>query len=328
MKLLVISNNPLRPSFRQRVEMFLDLLRTDGFESEVHKLPAGHIKRRALFKRAAQFDAMLLHKKCLNFFDAGFLRKHARKIIYDFDDAVMYKASRPESEHTSHMRLFGRITRLADCIIAGNEYLAEQARRFNSNVHIVPTGLSVDDYKSGASKPNDGKVRLVWIGSKATLKYLEQLGPVLEEAGRRFENLVLRIICDSFFTLEDIPVEQRRWSLETQAADLATSDIGLAPLPDNRFTRGKCAYKMLQYMAAGLPVIASPVGANRQYIEESGAGLLAENNEQWLERITELINNASSRQQMAEAAAGFVRRFDRAVLGKKLSKIITDCIGE
>jgi glycosyltransferase involved in cell wall biosynthesis len=163
--------------------------------------------------------------------------------------------------------------------------------------------------------------------TRATLKYLEQLRPVFEEAGRRFDNLILRIICDSFFTLQNTPVEQRLWSLQAQAADLTTSDIGLAPLPDNRFTRGKCAYKILQYMAAGLPVIASPVGANRQYIKESGAGLLAENNEQWLEKITELAKDGPSRARMAKAADRYVRKFDRAVLGKTLQSLIIDCAG-
>jgi glycosyltransferase involved in cell wall biosynthesis len=327
MKLLVISNNPSRPSFRQRVEIYLDLLRAAGIDSEVHKLPKGYIKRWSLFSKAKLFDAVLVHKKCFNLLDAHCLRRHSRKIIYDFDDAVMYKADRPESEHTSHKRLFERTVRLADCVIAGNEYLAQHARQFNSNVHILPTGLAVDDYKSSAARPNDGKVRLVWIGSRATLKYLEQLRPVFEEAGRRFDNLILRIICDSFFTLQNTPVEQRLWSLQAQAADLTTSDIGLAPLPDNRFTRGKCAYKILQYMAAGLPVIASPVGANRQYIKESGAGLLAENNEQWLEKITELAKDGPSRARMAKAADRYVRKFDRAVLGKTLQSLIIDCAG-
>jgi hypothetical protein len=327
MRLLVISNNPSRPSFRQRIEIYLDLLRAGGIDSEVHKLPAGYIKRWNLFRGAGQFDAVLVHKKCFDWFDAKLLRQRSRKIIYDFDDAVMYKADRPESEYTSHKRLFERTIRLADCVIAGNEYLAQHARQFNSNVHILPTGLYIDDYKRGATKPNDGKVRLVWIGSKATLIYLEQLRPVLEEAGRRFDNLVLRVVCDSFFTLENTPVERRLWSLQTQAVDLTTSDIGLAPLPDNRFTRGKCAYKILQYMAAGLPVIASPVGANRQYIEESGAGKLAENEQQWLERITELAKDGPSRARMAKAADRYVRKFDRAVIGKKFQSLITDCVG-
>jgi glycosyltransferase involved in cell wall biosynthesis len=135
----------------------------------------------------------------------------------------------------------------------------------------------------------------------------------------------LRIICDSFLKLDNISVEKLHWSLETQAADLATGDIGLAPLPDNRFARGKCGYKILQYMAAGLPTIASPVGANRQYIEQSGAGLLAENENQWLDAITRLVEDEPSRTQMAKSAETFVKQFDRDVLGKRLLKVITDC---
>lgn len=326
MKLLVISNNPSRPSFRQRVEMFLGLLAEKGIESQVHKLPQSYVTRWKLFKKSADFDAVLLHKKCLNAFDAHCLRKHARKIIYDFDDAVMYKAGQPDAEQTSHMRLFERTTKLADCVIAGNEYLAMYARRFNSNVHIVPTGLTVDEYRKKTTRPNDGKVRLVWIGSNATLNYMEQLKEALEEVGRLFDHVVLRIICDEFFPMDNITVEERAWSVETQAADLATSDIGLAPLPDNRFTRGKCAYKILQYMAAGLPTIASPVGANHQYIEISNAGLLARDKEEWVEKITTLVKDGRLRAQMAKAADKFVKQFDRTVLVERLSSIISNCV--
>jgi len=223
--------------------------------------------------------------------------------------------------------LFKRTTALADCVVAGNEYLAQHARRFNSNVHILPTGLVLDDYKTSAARPNDGKTRLVWIGSAATVKYLEQLRPALEEIGRRFGNVVLRIICDSFLMLENMTVEQHQWSLKNQAADLAACDIGLAPLPDNRFTRGKCAYKVLQYMAAGLPTIASPVGANRQYIADSGAGLLAQDNQQWREKITALVRDAPSRAVMAKAADEFVRLFDKSVIAPRLSSIIKNCVG-
>ncbi|MFA5422480.1 MAG: glycosyltransferase [Phycisphaerae bacterium] len=326
MKLLIISNNPSRPSFRQRVEIFLESFHSNGIEAEVHKLPKCYIERWKLFKKAEKFDAVLLHKKCLNFFDVKCLRKHARKIIYDFDDAVMYKASRPQSENTSHMRLFARTAKMADCVIAGNDYLAQHARRFNKNVHVIPTGLVVDDYKTGDVRPNDGKVRLVWIGSSATLKYLEQLKAVLEQIGQKFDNVVLRIICDSFLKFKNIKVEENRWSLETQASDLSACDIGLAPLPDNRFTRGKCGYKILQYMAAGLAATASPVGVNRQFIEESRAGLLAENENQWVEIITKLINDNSARQQMAANAKEYVKKFSRDVIAQKIIKTIRACV--
>lgn len=325
-KLLIISNNPLRPSFRQRIEMFLDSLRERGIDCQVSKLPKCYIKRWRLFRRSADFDAVLFHKKCLNFIDAKFLRANAKKIIYDFDDAVMFKPTQPDNKRTSHMRLFKRTAKLADCVIAGNQYLASFAREYNSNVHTIVTGLVLDDYKVDVNRPDDSKIRLVWIGSKATLKYLRRLREPLEQIARQFDNVVLRIICDTFFELDNMPVEQHRWSLDTQAVDLATSDIGLAPLCDNRFTRGKCGYKILQYMAAGLPVIASPVGVNREYIEKSKAGLLAENDGQWIEKLSTLIQNTRVRSEMADAGGEFVKRFDKTVLADEFVSVINDCV--
>ncbi len=98
------------------------------------------------------------------------------------------------------------------------------------------------------------------------MRYLKELSPALEQIGRTCPQVVLRIICDDFFDLSAMAVEKKAWSLETEAADLAACDIGLCPLPDDNFTRGKCGFKILQYFAAGLPVIASPVGINADFL--------------------------------------------------------------
>jgi hypothetical protein len=179
------------------------------------------------------------------FFDARILRKHAGKLIYDFDDAVMYSPKTPQSDLTSHRRLFRRTAAMADVVVAGNSYLAQHALGFNNNVHILPTGLDIDRFKIDVQKQVDGKVRLVWIGSKSTLRYLSLIKPVLEKVGLRFSQAVLRIICDGFPDFKNIEVEKRNWSKQTEIADLKQCDIGLAPLPDDRFTRGKCGFKVL-----------------------------------------------------------------------------------
>jgi len=242
MNLLVLTNNPARASLRQRVGIYLDTLRDNGIECEVIRFLSGSLARRKLFKRAADFDGVFIHKKKLNFFDAIWLRRYSKKIIYNFDDAIMYSDKIPERNSRSHFVPFRRTVKLADLVITGSSYLAEHARKFNPNVKVLPIGLKVSDYKLDCPAKRDNKVRLVWIGSKSTLGYLAQLKPVLEEIGSRFDNVVLRIICDEFLCLKNMEVEKRLWSRDTRGIDLATSDIGLAPLPDNRFTRGKCSF--------------------------------------------------------------------------------------
>ena len=173
---------------------------------------------------------------------------------------------------------------------------------------------------------SDGKIRLVWIGSRSTLKYLAEIRPVLEGIGSRFDNVVLRIICDDFLDLEKMPVEKHPWSIESETTDLGACDIGLAPLPDNRFTRGKCGFKILQYGAAGLPVIASPVGANAEYVRHGTVGFLATNEAQWVESISTLAGRPDLIKSMGLAAREMAANFDIAVVGKRLCDAVKSCI--
>ena len=326
MKLLVISNNPDRASFRQRIAVHIDTLRANGIDCEVAKLPSGFLARRKLFMRAADFDAVFLHKRRLNLIEAPVFRRHAAKIIYDFDDAVMYKPRAPQSYSFSNSVRFRLTVKLADLVIAGNPYLAELARRLSTTVEVLPTGLDTKAYKLPYKPDSDGKIRLVWIGSQSTLKYLAEIKPALEEIGSHFDNAILRIICDDFFDLQSLPVEKRLWSEQTQGTDLATSDIGLAPLPDNRFTRGKCGFKILQYASAGLPVIASPVGVNTEYVKDNIVGLLATDKSQWIDSISTLIEKPDLRRTMGSAAMAMVKDFDVAVIGKSLCDLISNYI--
>ena len=324
MKLLVLTNNPSRPSFRQRFAVYLETLRREGIDCEVAKFPSGKLARLGLFKRAVDFDAVFLQKKCLNYFDSYYLRKYSKRLIYDFDDAVMYSPEKPESDWSSHFRLFQRTVRLSDMVIAGNSYLAKHAQRFNNNVKVLPTGLDTTAYDIETTSESDDKVRLVWIGSKSTLKYLAEIKPALEQIGECFSNVVLRIICDEFFDLQNMQVEKCRWSLAGQYSDLLSGDIGLAPLPDNRFTRGKCGFKILQYEAAGFPVVSSPVGVNSEYVIDNVTGYHASDISQWIDSLSRLIENDALRKQMSHAAKKEAVRFDSDIIGVKLSALITE----
>ena len=301
-------------------------MRDNGIDVHLGRFPAGSLARQKLLRQSAGFDAVFLHKKRLNPLDAFWLCRYARKVIYDFDDAVMYDDKNPDRPSCKRQRAFKRTIKLADMVIAGNKYLAEHAREFNTNVEIVPTGLDINSYKCQVAPKNDSKIRLVWIGSRSTLKYLSAIIPALEEIGVRFDNVILRIICDEFFEMQKMQVEKRLWSLERQALDLATGDIGLAPLPDNRFTCGKCGFKILQYASAGLPVIASPVGVNSDYVRNNTTGLFATDIHQWIERIVQLVKNPQLRREMGGKNLDEAKKFDVAVIGSRLVELVTKCI--
>lgn len=325
-KLLIISNNPERASFRQRIGIHLNKLNEAGIACDVCELTSKESTRIKLFKKAAGYDAVFFQKKCLNLFDALILRHYSKKIIYDFDDAIMYSASKPQHKSFSHFMPFRHTVKIADCILAGNAYLAEHAGRFNKNVHILPTSLSVKEYNL-EKVTIDSKIRLVWIGSKATLKYLAELKDVFEQIGKRYQNVVLRIIADDFFELENMEVERCMWSLENQGQDLVNSDIGIAPVVDNRFTRGKCGFKILQYQAASLPIIASPVGVNRDFVADLVTGFYSKNHKQWLENIVRLIEDAALRKKMGIAGKQFVKDYDIEIIGDRLCSLIYQQLG-
>jgi glycosyltransferase involved in cell wall biosynthesis len=323
--LFVLTNNPERASFKQRIAVYLNTLRANGINCEVARFPSGSLARRKLLKKAAGFDALFLHKKRLNPLDALWLRRYARKVIYDFDDAVMYDDKNPEKLSRKRQKSFQRTVRLADMVIAANPYLAAHAKSFNKNVEVLATGLNVSDYEQSAHKPDDGKIRMVWIGSKSTLRYLAEISDVLEEIGSRFNNVVLRIICDDFFDLQNMKVEKCLWSLEKQIEDLAESHIGLSPLPSDRFTKGKSGgFKILQYAAAGLPVIAS-LGVNADCVREGVNGFLAGGRDDWVEKISRLLRDSQLRKQMGRAGRVEVQRFDLGVIGERLCNLVKRC---
>lgn len=326
MRLLVLTNNPDRASFRQRIGIHLPLLQERGVRPEIAVLPGGSFARQKLFRHAAEFDGLLLHRKMLNAWDGYWLRRSARRVIYDFDDAIMYSDRKPEQVSRLRFRRFARSVALSRLVIAGNAYLADHARQYSDCVRVLPTSLDMEPYRAPPPKADDGNVRLVWIGSRSTLKYLREIAPALEEVAGRCGDAVLRIICNEFLDLKIMRVEKRTWSRGTEAADLATSDIGLAPLPDNAFTRGKCGFKILQYQAARLPVVASPVGVNAEYVQPGVTGFHAITASEWVDTLTRLIRDCGLRAQMGEEGATHAQGFDARIIGRRWAEWIVACL--
>ncbi|NLH15142.1 MAG: glycosyltransferase family 4 protein [Phycisphaerae bacterium] len=324
MKLLVITNNPQRASFRQRFGVYLPILAAEGIDCRVVALPAGTLARLQLYRRARNYDGVIWHKKAVNPIDAFFLRRYAPRLLYNYDDALMFSDKRPESDSPTHRRRFLRTLKLAEIVLVGSHYLSEQARPHHSKVFILPLGLEVSRYGAPIERPTDGRIRLVWIGSKSTLGYLKALSPVLDQLAKRHPNLTLRIIGDEFFDLDRMPVEKVIWDANKRYADLTQCDIGLAPLPNDRFSMGKCSFKVLEYSASGLPVVGSPVGTNSDHILDGKTGFLAETHDQWRIHLDRLIADPDLRRTMGSAGRFRAANYDISVVGRKLVEILTD----
>jgi glycosyltransferase involved in cell wall biosynthesis len=320
MKILLLANNPNRAGFRQRFNVYFDIMKSYGIEPVVESPDKSFLKRIMQYRQMDRYDAILLHKKCLNFMEALFFCPQKAKVIFSYDDAIMFN-DKGQSTWT-HLSRFRRSLKKADNVIVGSSYLAQQAEAYHKSVNVLPLGLKINDYSPDVPKPGDGKIRLVWIGSTATLGYIEELKPVIQKLARQYPNLVLRLICDDFIDIPGVTIEKVRWQVETRGRNIAECDIGLAPLPDTPFTRGKCSFKVLEYSASGLPVAASPVGTNADYVQEGQTGFLTVSEEQWFEKLSLLIETPSLGKEMGQKGRQFAAQFDISLIGQKLCEII------
>jgi glycosyltransferase involved in cell wall biosynthesis len=229
--------------------------------------------------------------------------------VYDFDDA-MFVGSGPGTGLGSRLvkgeaRRWARYVAAAQLVIAGNEYLASAASERAGRVEVVPSCVDPARYPHhdhGDRSP----VTIGWVGSRTTSRYLGQVLPALERMNR--EGLRARLLVVGGGALPAARwLEQRPWSLEREAADLADFDIGILPLPDDPWTQGKCGYKALQYLAAGVPVIASPVGVNVRLVGKE-RGRLASSDTEWRGAFEELCGDPEARRQMGEEGRRFAER--------------------
>lgn len=308
-RVLVLINNPRQASYRVRIEAIVPLLRERGFDLDVQVRSRNWLARRRLLRSAGAYHAVLLQRKLLDPSDARLLRRSATgKIFYDIDDAVMYH-NRPVSWLTrwTTSRRFQATARAIDHVVAGNDYLADIFRQRGKAVTVLPTVVDPARYIVKAHAPTHTP-RLVWIGSRSTVPYLRRFLSAMEQAARDVPGLTLLTISDETVQSETLKVEHIPWSADTEAASLARGDIGIAPTPTDRWTLGKCGFKIVQYMAAGLPVIASPVGANAELVREGKSGLLPDQPADWIKAIVTLTQDAVQRAEMGHVGRQLVEQ--------------------
>jgi len=297
-RVLFISKGDRAASTRYRALAFFPGLRDAGWEPLHLSTQGGPLAKLGLLRAARRADAVVVLRRLFSAPMRTLLRKSAKHLVFDFDDAIFTSPDGRDS--TSRRKGFDDIVRQCDQVWAGNEYLAEAARALNPRVTCLPTVLDPVKYQVSPVMPAD-RIDLVWIGSSSTRRYLESAIPMLDEAAKRDDRLRLKIVADFDLHSNAIPTIPRPWSDTNEATELASSHIGIAPMPDDEWTRGKCAFKVIQYMAAGLPVISSDAGANRDVVRYSVTGMLASTDNQWLEAIKTLADDADLRSRMGHA---------------------------
>lgn len=271
------------------------------------------IALRGLARRAASLlpigarpDVVLVQREAFFLFNEWSERLASLRapIVFDFDDAIWIHAVSEANRRFGFLKNVSkipRIARLAHTVIAGNEYLATWARQHNPRVHVVPTCVDTERW-TDAPRTDTGIVTIGWSGSASTLAHLELILPALREVHRRFGNRVrVRVMGAPSFRDAALGVAGEPWSEPAEIPFLQSMDIGLMPLPNDEWSKGKCGLKGLTSMACGAATVMSPVGVNPSIIEHGVNGFLASTHDEWVARLSELIEDAELRRHLGAA---------------------------
>ncbi len=326
------------PSQRYRLEQWEPLLRERGVEityapfedEELHSLvykPGNLAKKMRLVSRG--FARRLSHVNKARNYDLVYIMREAALLgppvferlihqqrtpmVFDFDDAIFVSYRSPSNGYLSYLKFASKtktICRLASHVMVGNPYLAEYARQVNDNVTVIPTTIDTDRYqllpRGPRNESHSGPPVIGWTGSHSTVPHLDTLREALKELAQT-EKFQLRVIGTPVYECPPLDVEVRMWHAETEVTDLDGVDIGIMPLPEDKWSKGKCGLKALQFMALGIPVICSPVGVNSQIIQDGVNGLLAASKAEWIEKLTRLLRSPELRQRLGEAGRATLR---------------------
>ena len=227
--------------------------------------------------------------------------KH-KKIIYDFDDAIWIPNTSKENGLASWVKAFWKvkyICRWSYKVACGNQYLCDYASRYNSQVVLLPTCVDTENRYNQLKDHRSGPVVIGWTGSHSTMHYLDEVVPVLEKVVGEFGAHVLIISNkEPGFKLPNMQFQY--WKEASEIEDLLQFDIGLMPLKKDAWSEGKCGFKLIQYLALGIPAITRPVGVNRNIVDEGETGFFCETEKDWYNALAALIKDKSLRQAMGK----------------------------
>jgi len=331
-RLLVVTEGPDFVCYRYRWAAFAPALEAAGWRLEQVPRPHGARGFARMLAAIAAADAVVVQRRLFSGGKAWLIRRAARTLLYDVDDAVHLRDSNSGRTADDPVRWarFRRTVRLADATLAGSPHLLEHAARAHpaARVHLVPTCVDPVRYAPAAHERTAGAVDMVWIGSRSTSAALDDALPCLREACAAVPAARLTLICDTFPELPGVRTRSVSWSGATEAAELARGDIGISWLPDHPWSLGKCGLKVLQYMAAGLPVVANAVGIHRTLVVHGETGYLADDPASWRRAVSTLAGSAELRRRMGAAGRDRVEReWSVAGWGPRLAAIVSSAAG-
>lgn len=339
------------PATRLRIMQFYPALEAEGYLIRPFYVPYTDSAARTWSMRelvaAVRSSDVIFVQRVLSWWLLPLLRLAGRPIVFDVDDAIHYiRQSQFESSidpqtirqrlvveyrrllrggafFSSRKRLLDRMMHQAAGLVVGNDNLAEYARSAGVHSVVLPTAVPVETFPVHING-DDGPVRIGWIGVPSNLFHLRLLENVFAELTRRYGDRV-RLVIVSTRGLDDLPIatEFIPWSLDTESDVTASFDIGIMPLQDDLFSRGKCSFKAIYCMGHGVPVVISPVGMNTQLVEHGVNGFLTSSDEEWVASLTALIDNVEVRDRMGRAARATIEsRYAAGAIFQQLRDVL------
>ncbi|MGA2516677.1 MAG: glycosyltransferase [Thermodesulfobacteriota bacterium] len=316
---------------RFRVEQYFPYLIAHGVEPKWQPLSGSWRKRLILYRQLPLFDAVCIQRRLLSPFEFYWIRKKSSRILFDLDDAVMYRSSSSPHPHSlSRWLKFRSMVKGSDVVTVGNRFLKSQVFKVDSGkrVFVIPTCIDTNLYLKKKKTSNHREIILGWIGTKGNLKYLKKLEPVFETIRQRFPQVKLKIVSNDFYDSLHLPVVKKLWKLEDENEDLISFDIGLMPLDDDLWSKGKCGLKIIQYLSVGVPVVCTPVGVNSDIVKDGENGFWATNHQEWVDRLSNLIQDQQLRHRMGlKGIEAVEREYSLKVTSEKFFQVLQKLVG-
>lgn len=284
-----------------RTTYFFPLLERAGVRARYVDVPSGPGRLRVL-EALPRCGTLFIQRLVLSPRELEVARARSGRIVWDVDDPIFQRSSRHWIRFSPRRSAaFRAMAKASDAFLAGSPRIAEEALKLlpEARVALVPSTVDAGEYRPDPSRRDPAWVTLGWLGSSGTLPYLERLGPALAEVRRRDPRIRVKVVSSRF---PSFPVLRKPWRKEDEVADLQSFDVGLLPLSDDAWTRGKGHGKLFQYLAVGVPVAASPVGIVASTLCEGGTGIFCRTRRAWVEGLCRLASSASDRERMGRKA--------------------------